>query len=76
MISRGSKVPRGAKSRRAEGREDTEPAEQQGRRKLIFHLWIEGRCTPVHERPAAVLAELGKQSANPRGGGPKARTTR
>ena len=30
----------------------------------------------VHERPAAVLAELGKQNANPRGGEPMARATR
>ena len=42
-----------------------------------YHLWIEGRgCTLVHERPAAVLAELGKQNANPRGGEPTARATR
>ena len=35
-ISRGSKVPRVTpQSQRAEGREDAEPAEQRGRRKLI-----------------------------------------
>ena len=42
-----------------------------------YHLWIEGApCSLVQERPAAVLAELGKQNANPRGGEPKARATR
>ena len=45
-----------------------------GRRRPIPPL--DRGCTPVHERPAAVLAELGKQNANPRGGEPKARTTR
>ena len=74
MISRGSKVPRVAKSQRAEGRGDAEPAEQRGRRELIPPL--DRGCTLVHERPAAVLAELGKQNANPRGGEPKARATR
>ena len=77
MISRGSKVPRVAKSQRAEGRGDAEPAEQwsqRGRRELIPPL--DRGCTPVHERPMAVLAKLGRQNANPRGGEPKARATR
>ena len=86
-ISRGSKVPRvKPQSQRAEGREDAEPAEQRGRRKLIPPLdrgYAARQCQTskasacsVCERPAAVLAELGKLIANPRGGEPKARATR
>ena len=72
--SRGSKVPRGAKSQRAEGRGDAEPAEQRGRRELTPPL-DRGR-TLVRERPSAVPVKLGKQTANPRGGEPTARATR
>ena len=50
-ISRGSKVPRVAKSQRVEGRGDAEPAEQRGRRKLIPPLDTEAvhPATPVHD---------------------------
>ena len=86
-ISRGSKVPRVTpQSQRAEGREDAEPAEQRGRRKLIPPLdrghtarqcqTSKASACSVCERLAAVLAELGKLIANPRGGEPKARATR
>ena len=70
-ISRGSKVPRvKPQSQRAEGREDAEPAEQGGRRKLTPPLdrghtarqcqTSKASACSVCESPAAVLAELGK----------------
>ena len=74
MISRSSKVPQGAKSQRAEGRGDAEPAEQRGRRELIPPL-DRGRTTCASDR-LPCLRSWGGRNANPRGGEPKARATR